>query len=206
MSPFTSPVIVFSFIPAFSLVQLPSFIPFFCHSIWYPSSSVYILACACQFPVHVTSPYIAFGISPTCTVLSTTCCSPSFVASTFIVYIPPWVKPLNVYVVASLACASPYSSPCFFIEYLKSLAPSALTTSISILFVVLFTTLNPISRFSPFPIHSPIIILSAISSFGSTVISNTYPGVVVISYVPSQLSILSTSLSAISPSLSILSQ
>ena len=34
MSPFTSPVIVFSFTPDASLVQLPSLIPFFCHSIW----------------------------------------------------------------------------------------------------------------------------------------------------------------------------
>ena len=34
MSPFTNPVIVFSFTPDASLVQLPSLIPFFCHSIW----------------------------------------------------------------------------------------------------------------------------------------------------------------------------
>ena len=54
--------------------------------------------------------------------------------------------------------------------------------------------------------HSPIIIFSAISLFGSTVISNTYPGVVVTSYVPSPLSIMSTVLSAINPSLSILPQ
>jgi len=206
MSPFTSPVIVFSFTPDASLVQLPSPIPFFCHSIWYSVSFVYILTSAWPFPVHITSPSIANGISPTCNVFSTICCSPSFVASTFIVYIPPWVNPLNTCLVSLFSSAAPYSSPCFFIEYLKLLAFSALTTSISILFVVFFTTLIPILKFSPFPMHSPIIIFSATSLFGSTVISNTYPGVVVTSYVPSPLSIMSTVLSAINPSLSILSQ
>ena len=74
-----------------------------------------------------------------------------------------------------------------------------------ILFVVFFTTLIPILKFSPFPMHSPIITFSAISLFGSTVISNTYPGVVVTSYVPSPLSIISVSLFPIFPSASILS-
>ena len=67
MSPFTNPVIVFSFTPDASLVQFPSSIPFFCHSIWYSVSFVYILTSAWPFPVHITSPSIANGISPTCT-------------------------------------------------------------------------------------------------------------------------------------------
>ena len=87
-------------------------------------------------------------------------------------------------------------------------APSAfaVSTSTVILFVVLFVTfkfliLGP----STFPICS-ICISSTLSLLGTNVILNIYPDVVVTSYVPSPLSIISVSLFPIIPSASILSK